>query len=460
MQRNFALTARRRGAIGAAIVASVAGSAAAQDLFVFDIMENGGPLGFSISGSDLPSLIESLADQENEFAAFDGLAFTASIDYGGITDAIQITFDPNGGAMGGGLLIIDQLAGFGGPIVFDEANGDLGDQLEDFFLGDNPEAVTKFLEFIARNSRIAITDGNPQASTARSANVRFNRYGIGRSLTFTPFSLSRQFPNSELNVPTSGSARIEGDAAVDNLSGGLSPLSDGGRRFGGRRILTRVDVNYETYEADGFEGSSVTVAPSWELVITNGISLSLSTYFAYQNVADANIYHGGVSLDLPIRILEPQPGSNGGFFVEVTPGFGAAGSGSFELAAGGSFWTFGATARGGYTFGWLTLEGAAQYTTHESIEITVDDVTFDPGISQQIVKVGGKAVITLDRFSIEGGVTYTEFLEQAAVDNYVTPFVLASASFGNGLAFQAGFSGDFSDDYQSTSIVANFHLPY
>ena len=171
-----------RALILLAAAAALPGAALAQsdELFVFDLTETGNPGNtLIVGGSTLPDLAEDLADTEGDFASFDGVTFDAMLRYAGVDGAIDINYDPSGGAGGGAVLTINSIAGYDGPpIVLDEADGDLGDQLQDFFLKDNPDIIKDFLSAIAETSPVSITDGNPLASTARSARYRFDRFGL------------------------------------------------------------------------------------------------------------------------------------------------------------------------------------------------------------------------------------------------------------------------------------------
>ena len=161
-------------------LAALGAHAQSDELFVFDLAESGNPSNtLTVGGSTLPDLAQDLADTEGAFASFDGVAFDAMLQYAGVAGALDISYDPTGGMGGGALLTINNIEGYDGPpIVLDEADGDLGDQLEDFFLKDNPDIIKDFLGAIAEQSVVAVTDGNPLASTARSAKYRFDRFGL------------------------------------------------------------------------------------------------------------------------------------------------------------------------------------------------------------------------------------------------------------------------------------------
>ncbi len=432
----------------------------AQDIFTVDVTESGGPLSLSAGGSSLPDLVSDLADQSGAFDDFDGLAFSAMLDYGEIADAISVTFDPTGGSLGGNLFTIDNLEGFGGPIVFDEADGDLGNQLEDFFLQDNPDAIGQFLSAIAEQSLLAITDGNPASATARSADYRFERFGLGRDLTLNPGMLASRFPNSGLVTPADP-GDVDGDlesAPTGNPFSGFG--RSGSERFGGKRIFGRIDLSYEDIEVGDFEGFAASLATSTEFVIIDRLSLVIGGRFTYQAIEDADSFQSGLHVDVPIRMIEPLS-PDGGFFWDITPGASLDSVASIDLAAGGTLYSFGTTTRVGYQTPKFSITGAAQYTVHESITLKFDDYEFDPNVSQQIGKVGIRAAFRpVADFEIDGGVTYTDFIEDAAVDDYVSPMAGVSFASGNGFNIRGGWQGDFADDFTRHTLSLFIHLPF
>ncbi len=448
---------------------TLSGHAQSNDLFAFTLEEVGNPGNMlTVGGSNLPDLLVDFADQQNAFAPFDGVAFDASVTYGGIDDALSVTYDPAGGGSGGGLLTINSLLGSNETFVFDEADGDLGEQLEDFFLRDNPDTIESFLAAAAQQSFVAVTDGNPLASTARSARFSFMRFGLFADTTPTDRELNRVYADpfgpgrDEPGEPVEPAPDPAFDPSLDD---GASPSlfqSTGGttfRDYGG--IRTRLNFRGQVFEADGFEGSAFDLALGTEVRFHDRFSAVLSVPLGYHEVEGADIFNGGLSLGLPIRVVLPDEDDTVGVKWQVTPIAAADTVVSVDFAAGGILYSYGINNLVEFVVGSVSIAGVAQYTVHESLTLSVDEYEFNPGVEQQILKLGGKIDWDIgDNFSVYGGGAWTDLLEDAAVDHYTTALAGASLRASNGFAFVVGYEGDFGDEFEAHGGSASIQLPF
>lgn len=431
-------------------VAALPGVALAQsdELFVFDLAETGNPGNtLIVGGSTLPDLAEDLADTQGDFASFDGVAFDAMLTYAGVNGAIDISYDPTGGSGGGAVITINNIAGYSGPpIVLDEADGDLGDQLQDFFLKDNPDIIKDFLAAIAEQSPVSITDGNPLASTARSARYRFDRFGLFADASPASNQINRMYhdPN-ETGTVDDGVPRMErGSVAVDH--GGF---------------LSRIDFLGQVVDAGDFSGSNFEVTLSTETRFNERFGLVFGVPIGYHSIEGADVFNLGLHLDAPINIVLVDPDAKQGFSWTVTPGISGEAVVSYDFAAGGTLYSFGATNAFRYDYDRWTFIAAQQYTIHESAELDVDEYKIDPGIDQQILKLGGKVLYRFNEGAgIYGGATWTDFLEDAAVDSYVSPIAGFAWQLHNGANLTIGYEGDFGDDYEAHGGRITFQLPF
>ena len=455
-------------AAGLACVSSA--GAQSNDLFSFTLEEIGNPSNtLTIGGSNLPDLLVDFADQDGLFDPFDGVAFDASGTYAGIDDAINVTFDPNGGTGGGGFLTINSLLGSNETFEFDEANGDLGEQLEDFFLQDNPDAIESFLSTASQQSFVAVTDGNPLASTARTARFNFFRFGLFADVTPTDRELNRvyadPFGNGDDENPIDPVDPMNDPALDPTIDDGAAPSlfqSTGGtafRDYGG--IRTRLDFRGQTFEADGFEGSAFDLALGTEVRFHDRFSAVLSVPLGYHEVEGADVFNGGLNLGLPIRIVLPDEDDTVGVKWQVTPTASADTVFSVDFAAGGILYSYGVNNLVEFVVGPVSLAAVAQYTVHESLTLSVDEFEFNPGIEQQILKLGGKVDWDVtDNFAVYGGGVWTDFLEDAAIDNYTTGLAGLRLKASNGFAFVVGYEGDFGDEYEAHGGAASIQLPF
>ncbi|MEM9064857.1 MAG: hypothetical protein AAGB51_05145 [Planctomycetota bacterium] len=439
-----------RTTIVIAAVTLCGAQAAAQDLFSVTVTEIGNP-GNTLTAGDsvLPDLVESLADTSGAFSSFSTIDFNATLSYAGVANAMEITYLQTGGVFGGEVLIIDNLLGSDGPIVFDSANGDLGDQLEDFFLEDDPERIGKFLEEIAKQSLVAVTDGNPLATTARSAQYKFDRFGLFADAGPTTWQLSWMDENRRPVVPGEG-AETAPDAPPATVS-----INEP------ERFRARVDVAGYTTEADGFEGSSFDVAYSAELRLDNRLSVVLGVPISYHEVEGADVFNIGFHLDAPITLASPAFDKKRGFTWQITPGIGTDISGSFDFAAGGVLYTWALNNRLTYDLERWSFTTAQQFSFHESEEIEFDDSRFDPNVSQQILKLGGKVSYRVsDNLFVYGGATWTKFIQDVAVDDYTTPMAGFGLRSSGGSTITVGWQADYGGDFERQGARLLVDVPF
>ncbi|MEM1330474.1 MAG: hypothetical protein AAGG07_07930 [Planctomycetota bacterium] len=453
-------TPRTALVVSACCLAAAAGQCRAQELFEFRLEEIGNPANtLSRGGSTLPDLVSDLANQEGLFSSFDGVAFSSTVDYAGFANAIGVSFDPTGPT---DVIRITNLAGTdispSNPLVFDAANGDLGDQLEDFFVKDNPDIISDFLSEVAARSVLAVTDGNPLASTARSADYKFKRFGLHQDWTPTTWELSLMRANRRDVTPAAppeGSV-VEGEEG-DAPLGDLPSVSINEHRM----LRSRIAFSGGTVEADGFDGSSFELHSSTELAFTDRFGVVLGIPLSYHEFDGADVFNLGVHLDVPITLIRPESADQRGFIWTVTPGASLDGVGSFDFAGGGLLYSAAIGNRVTYAMQHWQFTLAQQFSWHESEKIEYDDYEFDPGVSQQILKLGGKVTGYLnDNIFLFGGATWTDFLDDAAVDNYTSPTAGLGARFANGATISVSWEGDYGDDFERQTAGISITLPY
>ncbi len=130
---------------------------------------------------------------------------------------------------------------------------------------------------------------------------------------------------------------------------------------------------------------------------------------------------------------------------QITPSFSVAGSGSADMGSGGIVYSPAATS----LLRWqitprFSLEMANQigYFTGEKLDF--DQYSLDPGVQQTILKNGLEAQLEFGNsgWYCYGGASYTNFLEDAAISNYITPEVGVGWRTGvQGTTVELGFTG-------------------
>lgn len=451
-------TCQTAGAVLLGTLVLGVGVADGRDLFTVNLAETGNPgNSLFVGSSSLPNLLENLADQTGSFASFNGVPFSANLSYAGINNAISLQYDPTGGVNGGEVIRITGLLGSDVTPTFDRANGDLGNQIRDFFLKDDPDAIKDFLKQVNRRSLVAVTDGNPLATTARSARYKFERFGIHSDFTDTEGTLYNRFSVDH------GARRARVRAAERGEDPDLLPpvLENLPVHQAATPIRTRFHFAAQYVDANGFDGYSFDLNTSFEYVFSEHVSGVLGLPVGYHSIEDADVFNGGVHIDVPIRFITPDYGREYGLTWQVTPGVSMDLSGSVDYAAGGVLWSGGVNNTFIFHMDRLRLVTSQQITFHEGQRLKLNSYEFDPGVSQQILKLGGKAVYSVgQKLDLYAGVTYTEFLQDAAVGHYWSPTGGVSFVFRNGANITLGYEGDFASDFERHGARLGVTLPF
>ena len=370
-----------------------------------------------VGGSSLPDLINELVNAQGAFASFSGAAFSANITFAGVPNAINITVDPSTQTATITFTVLGAAAQ-----TFTFTGGDLLAQLEQFIQDNISEQITAFIKAINTLSLIAVTDGSPLSTTALSATYVFDRFGLHADLT----AWERRQADSE-------------------------PFKEG--------LRGRLDTLYSRISTDVGDGNSIALVPSLEWVLSPEVSIALLFPVTYTEIEGADILNVHGTLAIPIRVIVPSDDSPLG--LTLTPFGTLAGSGSVDLVSGGLIGGGGLLGTVSLDFRQVRVSFSSQLSIHEGITMRYENFEFDPGVSQQIWKNGIKTTVNLgENFYIYGTATYSQFLQNAAVDTYWTP----GAGFGfrspNGFNVTFGYSGDFAGGYRSDQARFTVQLPY
>jgi len=477
--------------VAPAVIASLAGltclspAARADDLFRVAVdPTDPAVMPLVVGGSSVPDLVEDLLDTQGDFARFDGIDFAASLRYAGVDDALNFTLSGDGNTA-----TLQFLGREGDPLVFtSDATGDVEDKVVDFLESEGSETVADFLREINQRSLVAVTDGNPQATTAQMAAYKYNRFGKHQDLT----RLERRIMQGEVISPASpGAFRVRGqdgqaqeeqmqsvggvtgfnqDGAGeqgvqtgDRMEGEVAPVGAAGMQWfapgSDRGLRVRFDAQAGIADADGLESTFVNLSGSFEYRVNRYWGVAASFPISYYDVEGADVFTAAAHLDVPIRLIQQDDGK--GFTFQIAPGALIAGSGSYEMVSGGLFWGVGATALASYEVSDWLLSAAATYTHFDSISLELSEFEFDPALTQDFVRIGGKATYFIgDNAYVFGGASYSDFLDDAAVDNYWSPTAGVGVRIGGGFNLRLAYEGDFGDDYEAHKAQLGLQLPF
>lgn len=398
------------GAVVLCLVAA-AGTAAAQSLFRIQLSEVGNAGNMeSIAGSSIIDLVQTAINTDTaQVARFGSLDTAISVDYAGIPNAITLSKNAANTQATLQFNIGDRqtLRTFTGT-----SQDDLENQIEEYLKKDGGEDVAAFLRAVNAVSLVAVSDGNPNATTARMAQFAFNRYGMHDDFT--------------------GAVRREEDG--DRVSGGLQ---------------WRLDASGGIFDAGDFDGETAQLHGTFDYWFSERIGMSWGVLLAYTSVEEADVYHTAGQFGVPFRIMNPTESRP--LLWQLTPSVAAGGSGSEDFAAGGLIYGLGGTSVLTYELmKKLTLTMTNQFSAYEGATLEYDEYELDPGVSQQILKNGLKGTLRIgESWYAWAGCSMTNFLEDAAVDDYYSPTLGIGWYRQGGTGLQVGYFGDFGHEYES-----------
>lgn len=379
------------------LLAMLAAPALAPAADPFTLTAAGGSTAISASSNNLVDLVGNLVETKDQFARLAGTSFNGSLRYGGLNNAVL--FSEN--AAGTSATLTIPSTGF--TKTFNASNENaLKHQVEDFFKKNGAQAYADFLDQVNQRTTIGVNDGNPLATTTLMADASFNRFGF-------------QSPRF--------------DAGEGPRLGGFEIDAAGGA------------VN--TDDADGFY-ASLGVGNTFRLGDRIGLSLNLDS--RYRDAEGAAVYQIVNTDALPIMLIAPDNRDHGLSWT-LTPAFVIGFGGSWDLAAGGFPIGGQITSSLGYRAGGWTFVLANQYGYYGGLPITINDFRFDTRIDQQIVKNGVQIIRTFGGGFVDAGVSYTNLLNDARIDNYFTPSVGVGFRFGTASGIRVGYHGDFASDF-------------
>lgn len=400
----------RRNAAPLALAAAVVFSSAARaadDLFAVRAVGTGGTT-VRVTGSSLIDLVNNLVKSEDEFRQLEDAGFSGSLTYAGIPNAIRIA---RNAAKTQATLRVPSI---GLTKSFSAANeDDLNDAIEEYIKKEGADRWGQFLRQVNEQTTVGVTDGNPLATTALLSDSTYQRFGLRPS----PIGMG-----DVVGLANGGEFRID-------LAGGQASGDDVG------------------------DGPFVAGTISTTFRFADWISLSLASPFAWRQVDGADVFHVGGEVALPITLV---PGA-GERYVRwtVTPAFITGGGGSYDLAAGGLM--YGGSVTSSLTLspgGGLAVTLANQLAAYEGIGIDIEEFKYDTDVSQQVLKNGVQVSYAFGRAFVDAGVTYTNFLRDAAVDGWITPTAGVGLRFGDAGALRLGYSGDFGDGFSTNGGTA------
>ena len=365
-----------------------------------------------------------------KFQSLENVPFNAQLTYAGVNNALFF----NVADVGGGAWQAELSSPFHPGLIQRSFTGasraDVETQIQDYLKREGLSDLARFLKAISEQSAHGTMVGNPNSTTALIANYSFTEYGMAMTETAE-----------------------EKEDPKEATGAGIAMVGDVG-----------------FIKAQGIEANSYSFTPFVPMKLSSRVRLDVGVPLNYTEVGGAQVFRGGIQLALPILIVKRNYKEGRPWLWQVTPHGGTQIAGSFDLIAGGVINSGGVTSLIAYDFGKFEISMGNHVSFHESLEVSIGDYSFDPQVSNQIVKNGIKVGVPfakrwyaeayaidtellgsgnfLSRYTTLGGGVGYKFLGKTdsvkkkkgyamigAYSNFGTDWTSANVQFGTGWKF-------------------------
>jgi hypothetical protein len=290
----------------------------AGDVFVVNAVttDSGPPINLTVGDSNFINLVQNTIEANNQFAVLENRGSISTLNYGGASNAMR--FDIN--AAGTQAILNIPVIGFNRTFIGVNRD-DLYNQIKKFLQNEGSDVYRRFLEAMNRKSPVAVSDGNPNATTAIAARSIFEDAGFG------------------------GDEAIAKAVDLENLN--LSLLASVG-----------------SFSAKNLDGQSYTLPLGFGYKFTDRVSTKIRMPLTYWTIKDAQVFDGSFIVNVPVKILLPAEKGDtdtteGSWVSQVdwtlTPSLGIAAGGSQDYQAGSVMSVEGLTSMLSYDFGRFSL---------------------------------------------------------------------------------------------------------
>jgi len=367
----------------------------------------GEPASVTASAPSLIDLANDVIKNQAEFTVLENRDFSGTFLY--TTPRAPINFSANAAGTTGVL----NIPSIHFTKTFTAANRDeLENQIEDFIKTQGARVWARFLRKVDQTSLISVSDGNPRATTAFLATQSFNRLALTPAQSVGPRAKSN---NEEFRL---------------DFAGGSINTDDGNGYFASAVLST------------GYR-------------FTDNVALFFAIPFQYRSIQGAQIFDVAVELGLPITLVRSDSQryapAEPSFSWTLTPYGFVDGSGSEDFVAGGLMYGGGIASNLNIPLGPFTLTIGNAISFYEGDKVKAQGYEFDNNVSQQVLKNGlllswapGRGNLVLD-----AGITYTNFLSDAALSDYWTPTAGVTLLFGPASGLRFAYAGDFGNGFTS-----------
>ena len=231
------------------------------------------------------------------------------------------------------------------------SRNDLYNLIKNCLKRDGANEWAKFLEAINQRSALALSDGNPNSTTALLASTMFNSFG-------------------------SQIGSLPGDS-------------------GGKGNAVSITFDAGRFDANGYKGQAYTLPIAGKIKISNRVSIDYQIPLQYITLHGASIYQAGITLNVPTKVIllsEDQPWS-----WDVTPTVAFAVSGSKEMLAGGGLFAGALTNVVSYQWHDITFIYGNYFSFFQGVTLSYSDYEFASKVSQEIMKNGLRMSVPFEK---------------------------------------------------------------
>ena len=188
-----------------------------------------------------------------------------------------------------------------------------------------------------------------------------------------------------------------------------------------------ISAEYGRFKLNGVSGTNYGLPLATSFDITDRVGLNLGLPLIYSEIGDATAYGVGVSVGLPVKVVQPK--EQKGLFWQLTPTFGGTGVASKELETGGVIVNGGISSLASYDFGPVALSVGNHISSYESTDAKFGGYRYETGISQRVIKNGLKVDVPIgQRWVVDVYTVHNKLSGSEVLDSYMT--------YGADLAFR------------------------
>ena len=423
-------------------------TAFAADPFVFtETTTSGTPQMVLIKGHSIVGVTDDLLLGYRSGSTLYGRDVSATLNYGGVPNALKLT------ASADHTTATLAYPGSGRPAqTFSSAGAtypasSLDNQVYNSITDSRNQNWENLQERLDQNSYVMPADGNPSAATAFLADESYGRFALLRD-----------------QEPT-GAVRLNPNRSPSDVADFYEPV-------------VTLDIDGSHINTTGFDGYDM----RWELAatgkITPHIGYSVAIPYQYRRLAGTDSETVAIEAGLPIDLL--GIGKRPAVAWTVTPFVEFAYNDSRDLGSQMGIFDGGVASRLAFRFGrdrdWA-LSFGSQFTGYDGIHYDNNDGYDDDGydgsyydgynnhdvfrghVSQQLFKTGVQVLHDFGHgVSVDVGVTYSSFVENAAVDQWWTPRVGVGWQLDKHLGMRWDVSGDLANHY--TAVGGRFEFDF